>query len=115
MPASNQYSGPAVWRAIADAAGTDIRVVFAQNAWVPLDISELSCAPIPITNVWENVAIRTAHRAVLDGLLADEHPDVPAAALRNSLTTEHDVGAAAADQHLVVRVAAAASPVPTCG
>ena len=61
---SKQYSGPAVWRAIADAPGTDIRVVFAQNAWVPLDISRALMRADPVTNVRENRLLRASRTTV---------------------------------------------------
>ena len=33
--ANNPHSGPALWRAIVGATRTDIRMVFAQNLWMP--------------------------------------------------------------------------------
>ena len=107
--AHNHDSGPVVWRAITQATRTDIRMVFAQQPWVPLDISELLSADA-VKDVRENLAIRTTHRTVLDRLLADNHGDVRAAAIRNQLITEHDAVAAASDRQPTVRAAAAHSP-----
>ena len=108
--AHNQNSGSAVWHAITEATRTDIRMVFAQQPWVPLDISELLCAD-RAKDVRENLAIRSTHRTVLDRLLADDYDGVRAAAIRNRLITEHDVVAAASDRQPVVRAAAAHSPL----
>lgn len=77
--ASNRHSDPAVWRAIAEATRTDIRMVFVQNSWVPANIAHLMCSD-PHKDVRETLANSTPHREVLQRLLTDDHQDVRLAA-----------------------------------
>lgn len=80
--AENKHASPAVWEAITRASDTGIRMVLAQQTWLPRDVA-MRLAEDTAKDVRQGLAAGTTHPEVFTVLTNDAHQDVRAAALSN--------------------------------